>query len=77
MFQKKRKSCKFTAMKANHVDYKDVNLLKSHISESGKIIPSKITGTCAKFQRMLNKAIKKARYLGMLYYTDRHSLINK
>ncbi|MEW8396217.1 MAG: 30S ribosomal protein S18, partial [Candidatus Thiodiazotropha sp.] len=54
------------------IDYKDLNLLKAYISESGKIVPSRITGTKAKYQRQLATAIKRARYLALLPYTDQH-----
>ena len=54
------------------VDYKDLELLKAYITETGKIVPSRITGTKAKYQRQLSKAIKRARYLALLPYTDGH-----
>lgn len=69
---RKRKFCRFSAEKFTEIDYKDVELLKSYISETGKIIPSRITGTSAKFQRMLASAIKRARFLALLPYTDQH-----
>jgi small subunit ribosomal protein S18 len=72
---KKKRVCKFTAENCIDVDYKDVELLRSHINEVGKIIPSRITGTSAKFQRMLSIAIKRARFLGLIPYTDRHSIM--
>lgn len=70
-FRRKR-YCRFTAEGVAEIDYKDINLLKSYISESGKIVPSRITGTSAKYQRQLARAIKRARYLALLPYTDRH-----
>ncbi len=58
----------------NHceIDYKDVNMLKNYISETGKIVPSRITGVQTRFQRQLAKAIKHARFLGLLPYCDSH-----
>lgn len=58
------------------IDYKDVNTLKNYITESGKIVPSRITGTGAKYQRELARAIKRARYLALLPYTDLHATSN-
>ena len=69
---RKKKFCRFTVEKFTEIDYKDAELLKSYISETGKIIPSRITGTSAKFQRMLATAIKRARYLALIPYTDQH-----
>ncbi|MBV8802265.1 MAG: 30S ribosomal protein S18 [Gammaproteobacteria bacterium] len=71
MFRRK-KFCYFTSNKLNEVDYKDVHLLRKFITENGKIVPSRITGTKAKFQRMLALAIKRARFLALLPYTDKH-----
>ena len=70
-FRRKR-YCRFTAEGITEVDYKDLNLLKAYISESGKIVPSRITGTRAKYQRQLATAIKRARFLALVPYTDRH-----
>ena len=70
-FRRKR-FCKFTAEGITDVDYKDLELLKGYISEAGKIVPARITGTKAKYQRQLTKAIKRARYLALLPYTDGH-----
>lgn len=69
---RRRKFCKFTADGIDQIDYKDLNLLKGYITETGKIVPARITGTSAKYQRQLNTAIKRARYLALLPYTDRH-----
>lgn len=69
---RRRKYCRFTAEKITEVDYKDVELLKSFITETGKIIPSRITGTKARYQRQLTRAIKLARFLALLPYCDRH-----
>jgi small subunit ribosomal protein S18 len=71
-FQRRRKSCRFSAENATEIDYKDTDMLREFITETGKIVPSRITGTKAKYQRMLANAIKLARYLALLPYTDRH-----
>ncbi|HAF39946.1 30S ribosomal protein S18 [Pseudomonadales bacterium] len=71
-FFRRRKYCRFTAEGITEVDYKDVELLKAYITETGKIVPSRITGTKAKYQRQLAKAVKRARYLALLPYTDAH-----
>ena len=71
-FFRRRKYCRFTAEGITEVDYKDVELLKAYITETGKIVPSRITGTKAKYQRQLSKAVKRARYLALLPYTDAH-----
>lgn len=68
----KKKICKFTLNKVKDIDYKDIETLKNYISESGKIIPSRITGTSIKYQRKLTTAIKRARFLALLPYCDRH-----
>ena len=69
---RRRKFCRFTAEKLKEVDYKDVGLLKDFINENGKIIPARITGTKSRFQRQLGIAIKRARFLALLPYTDLH-----
>ncbi|MES9868569.1 MAG: 30S ribosomal protein S18 [Sedimenticola sp.] len=69
---RRRRYCRFTAEGITEIDYKDLNLLKPYISETGKIVPSRITGTKAKYQRQLATAIKRARYLALLPYTDSH-----
>lgn len=71
-FFRRKKFCRFTADKVEEIDYKDLAILKSYISETGKIVPSRITGTKARYQRQLAKAIKRARYLALLPYTDAH-----
>ncbi len=71
-FYRRRKYCRFTAEGIKEVDYKDIELLKTFISETGKIIPCRITGTKAKYQRQLAKAVKRARYLALIPYTDAH-----
>ena len=69
---RRRKVCRFTAENFVEIDYKDIATLKNYISENGKIVPSRITGTRAKYQRQLARAIKRARYLALLPYTDNH-----
>jgi small subunit ribosomal protein S18 len=69
---KRRKYCRFSAEKIEWVDYKDVDLLKDFITENGKIMPARLTGTRARFQRQLSDAIKRARFLALLPYTDLH-----
>ena len=69
---RRRKFCKFTAEGTKEIDYKDIETLKAYVSETGKIVPSRITGTSARFQRILAKEIKRARYLALLPYTDQH-----
>ncbi len=71
-FFRRRKFCRFTAEGIAEIDYKDLNLLKQYVSESGKIVPSRITGTSAKYQRQLADAVKRARYLALLPYSDSH-----
>ena len=71
-FYRRREFCRFTAEGITHIDYKDVELLKQYISDNGKIVPSRITGTSTKYQRQLATAIKQARYLSLLPYTDNH-----
>ena len=71
-FFRRRQFCRFTAENVKEIDYKDLNTLKAYISETGKIVPSRITGTKAKYQRQLGTAIKRARYLALLPYTDSH-----
>ena len=69
---RRRKFCRFTAEGIAEIDYKDLNVLKQYIGESGKIVPSRITGTKAKYQRQLATAVKRARFLALLPYTDNH-----
>ena len=71
-YKRRKKYCRFTAEGITEIDYKDLLLLKSFITETGKIVPSRITGTKARYQRQLTTAIKRARYLSLLPYTDRH-----
>ena len=71
-FFRRRKFCRFTAEGIDYIDYKDLDVLKEYISETGKIVPSRITGTKAKYQRQLATAIKRSRYLALVPYTDSH-----
>ncbi|RCU51521.1 MULTISPECIES: 30S ribosomal protein S18 [Corallincola] len=71
-FFRRRKFCRFSADGVTEIDYKDIQTLKGYITESGKIVPSRITGTSAKYQRQLARAIKRARYLALLPYSDTH-----
>ncbi|WP_066506798.1 30S ribosomal protein S18 [Abyssisolibacter fermentans] len=68
-FRRKKKVCNFCVDKVDNVDYKDINKLKKYITERGKILPRRITGTCAKHQRQVTKAIKRARIIALLPYT--------
>ncbi|TFG88115.1 MAG: 30S ribosomal protein S18 [Hyphomicrobiales bacterium] len=71
-FFRRKKYCKFTAEETVQIDYKDLATLKAYITETGKIVPSRITGTRSFYQRQLAIAIKRARYLALLPYTDQH-----
>jgi small subunit ribosomal protein S18 len=71
MFRRKR-FCRFTVEGIKEVDYKNVEILKDFVSENGKIIPARITGTKARYQRQLGTAIKRARFLALMPYTDQH-----
>ena len=72
IYFRRRRYCRFTEEGIKYVDYKDIDLLKDFITETGKIVPSRITGTKAKYQRQLTTAIKRARYLALLPYSDQH-----
>ena len=72
-FFRRRKFCRFTAEGVTEIDYKDLDTLKQYVSETGKIVPSRITGTKAKYQRQLATVVKRARYLALLPYTDAHN----
>ena len=65
----RRKVCSFCVDKVESIDYKDVNKLKRYVSERGKILPRRITGNCAKHQRALTVAIKRARHIALMPYT--------
>ncbi|MBI2311028.1 MAG: 30S ribosomal protein S18 [Betaproteobacteria bacterium] len=69
---KRRKFCRFTVEKVKEIDYKDIEVLKDFINENGKIIPARITGTKSHYQRQLSTAIRRARFLALLAYTDLH-----
>jgi small subunit ribosomal protein S18 len=71
-FFRRRKFCKFTAEGVVEIDYKDLNTLRQYLTENGKIVPSRITGTKARYQRQLQTAIKRARELALIPYTDNH-----
>ena len=71
---KRRKFCRFSAEKIEEIDYKDIDTLRDFIAENGKIIPARLTGTRAIYQRQLNTAIKRARFLAMLPYSDQHKI---
>jgi small subunit ribosomal protein S18 len=67
-YLRRKKFCRFTAEKVTEIDYKDLDTLKQYVSETGKIIPTRITGTSARYQRQLTRAIKRARFLALLPY---------
>jgi small subunit ribosomal protein S18 len=69
---RRKKFCKFTADGVEKIDYKDLGTLKNYITETGKIVPSRITGTKSFYQRQLATAVKRARFLALLPYTDQH-----
>ncbi len=71
-FRQRRKKFGVKSSKQANIDYKDLNMLKGYITESGKIVPSRITGISAKMQRQLADAIKRARYLALIPYCDQH-----
>ena len=71
-FDNRKRFCKFTSLGIEEIDYKDIKLLKEYITETGKIMPARITGTSAKYQRQLTRAVKRARHLALLPYTDSH-----
>ena len=71
-FSRRKKFCRFTAEGVKQIDYKDIDVLKDFIQENGKIMPARITGTKARYQRQLSTAIERARFLALLPYTDLH-----
>ena len=71
-FFRRRKFCRFTAEGVDQIDYKELDTLKAYVTETGKIVPSRITGTKARYQRQLATAVKRARYVALLPYTDSH-----
>lgn len=70
--ERRKRVCRFTAAGVKEIDYKDLETLKEFLTETGKIVPARITGTRARYQRQLTRAIKRARYLALLPYTDQH-----
>jgi small subunit ribosomal protein S18 len=71
-FFRRKRYCKFTAEGTEEIDYKDLATLKAYVTESGKIVPSRISGTKVRYQRQLATAVKRARYLGLIPYCDAH-----
>ena len=71
-FYRRRKYCRFTAEGVSEIDYKDIEVLKQYVSETGKIVPSRISGTKVRYQRQLSTAVKRARYLALIPYCDAH-----
>ncbi|MYD43137.1 MAG: 30S ribosomal protein S18 [Gammaproteobacteria bacterium] len=69
---RRKRVCRFTQAGVKEIDYKDLETLEDFITETGKIVPARITGTSARYQRQLTRAIKRARYLALLPYTDKH-----
>ena len=69
---RRQKFCRFTAENVKEIDYKDLDTRKGSITETGKIVTSRVTGTKARYQRQLATAIKRARYLALIPYTDQH-----
>ncbi len=69
---RRRKFCRFTAEGVKEIDYKDLDTLRNYVTETGKIVPSRITGTKTRYQRQLATAVKRARYLALMPYTDKH-----
>ena len=69
---RRKRYCRFTTEGVTEIDYKDLDTLNEFITETGKIVPSRITGTSAKYQRQLATAIKRARYVALLPFCDAH-----
>ncbi len=69
---RRRRKCRFTEAGVSEVDYKDIGTLQDFLSDAGKIVPARVTGTKSRFQRQVTTAIKRARYIALLPYTDRH-----
>jgi small subunit ribosomal protein S18 len=69
---KRKRFCRFTVADVVEIDYKDVDTLRGFVGENGKITPARLTGTRAIYQRQLNTAIKRARFLAMVPYSDQH-----
>lgn len=73
-FFRRRKFCKFTAEGVTEIDYKDLNTLRQYLTENAKIVPSRVSGTKSRYQRQLALAVKRARFLALLPYTDAHDV---
>ena len=73
-FFRRRTLCKFTAEGVKELDYQDLNTLRQYLTENGKIVPSRVTGTKSKYQRQLSTAVKRARFLALIPYTDNHDV---
>ncbi len=71
-FQRRPRFCKFTAEGIESIDYKDLDILGANTSDTGKILPRRSTGTKTHFQRQLSTAVKRARFLALIQYTDQH-----
>ena len=71
---KRKRYCRFTVANVEEVDYKDIDVLRDFVAENGKIIPARLTGTRAFYQRQVNTAIKRSRFLAMLPYSDQHRI---
>ena len=71
MIRKKRKICRFCEKQVKRIDYRDERILRKYVSERGKIVPGRVTGVCAKHQKWLAQAIKRARAMGLLPFTSR------
>jgi len=71
-FFRRRRYCRFTAEGVKEIDYKDLETLKQYVTETGKIVPSRVSGTKVRYQRQLSTAVKRARYLALLPYSDAH-----
>ena len=71
-FFRRKRFCRFTAENVQQIDYKDLDTLKQYLTETGKIVPARVTGTAARYQRQLQSAIKRARFLALLPYSDAH-----
>ncbi|MEO8296824.1 MAG: 30S ribosomal protein S18 [Burkholderiales bacterium] len=71
---KRKRFCRFTVAGVKEIDYKDIDILRDFVGENGKITPARLTGTRAIFQRQLTTAIKRARFLALLPYTDQHKV---
>lgn len=71
-YSRRKKFCAFKSKGVKKIDYKDIRMLREFVMESGRIVPSRITGTSARYQRQLSQAIKRARYLALIPYCDTH-----